>query len=202
MGAIALVRCDRPIQRQRPGADETPVSPDDSIRIYPTHAKLWLVLLGAVLFVVAGVWLLGLREEPLPLRLYHGAAGVLAVVFFGACGVLALFRILRPSPAVVLSRQGITDTTNPFAVGYVSWDEVAFISIYTIQQQRMLGVFLKDAVSIMARVGGTKAGYMKANLRMGYAPVNIPQLLVRMPLEELAELIRSRYGVEKRLSPS
>ena len=66
----------------------------------------------------------------------------------------------------------------------------------------MLGVFLKDAVSIMGRLGGAKAQYMKTNLRMGFAPVNIPQLLVPMPLEELVELIRTRYGVEKRVPPS
>jgi hypothetical protein len=39
---------------------------------------------------------------------------------------------------------------------------------------------------------------MKANLRMGFAPVNVPQLLVPMSLDELAELIRTRYGIEKR----
>jgi hypothetical protein len=177
------------------------VRPDDSIRIYPIRTKLWLVLLGAILFVALGVSILGLREEPAPLRLYHGLVAVLAIVFFGACAVVALVRILVPSPAVVLSREGLTDTTSPFGVGFLSWDEVAFISIYLIQGQRMLGVFLKDAVSIRARVGGVRAGYMKTNLRMGFAPVNIPQVLVPMPLEELAELIRTRYGVEKRVPP-
>jgi hypothetical protein len=34
---------------------------------------------------------------------------------------------------------------------------------------------------------------------MGFAPVNIPQLLVPMPLDELAELIQTRYGIEKRV---
>ena len=179
---------------------DTDVPPDVSIRIYPTRTKLWLVLLGAILFVVLGVWILGLRDEPAPLRLYHGLVAVIAIVFFGGCAVVALFRILVPSPAVVLSREGITDHTSPFGVGFLSWDEVAFVSIYLIQGQRMLGIFLKDAVSIMGRVGGVKAGYMKTNLRMGFAPVNVPQILVPMPLEELADLIRTRYGVEKRVS--
>ena len=174
--------------------------PDDSIRIYPIRLKLWLVLLGAILFVALGVDILGFRE-PLPLRLYHGVAAVLAIVFFGACAVVALVRILVPSPTVVLSREGLTDSTSPFGVGFLSWDEVAFVSIYLIQGQRMLGVFLKDAVSIMGRVGGAKAGYMATNLRMGFAPVNIPQLLVPMPLDELAELIQTRYGIEKRVPP-
>lgn len=173
---------------------------DDTIRIYPIRLKLWLVLLGAILFVVLGVSILGFRE-PWPLRIYHGAVAVLAILFFGACAVIALVRILVPSPAVVLNREGLTDSTSPFGVGYLSWDEVAFISIYLIQGQRMLGVFLKDAGSVMARVGGAKAGYMKTNLRMGFAPVNIPQLLVPMPLDELAELIQARFGIEKRVSP-
>jgi hypothetical protein len=83
---------------------------------------------------------------------------VVAIVFFGACALVALVRNLLPSPTVVLSREGITDTTSPFGIGFLSCDEVAFISIYVIQGQRMLGVFLKDAVSIMGRVGGVKAG--------------------------------------------
>jgi hypothetical protein len=177
------------------------VRPDDTIRIYPIRLKLWLALLGAILFVTLGVCILGFREELAPLRFYHGVTAVLAIVFFGACVVLILGRILVPSPTVVLSREGITDSTSPFGVGFLSWHDVAFVSIYLIEGQRMLGVFLKDAVSIMARLGGAKARYMETNLRMGFAPVNIPQLLVPMPLDELAELIQTRYGVEKRVSP-
>jgi len=181
-------------------ADELHVQGDDSIRLYPVRVKLWLALLGAILFVALGVSILGFREL-LPLRLYHGAVAVIAILFFGACAVVILVRILKPSPSVELSRAGITDSTSPFGVGFLSWDEVSFISIYVIQGKRTLGVFLKDAGSIMARVGGAKAGYLKTNLRMGFAPVNISQILVPMPLEELAELIRTRYGIERRAAP-
>ncbi len=180
-------------------ADETHVGHDDSIRIYPIRTKLWLALLGAILFVALGLWILRLREELALLRHYHGVVAVLAIVFFGACAAVILLRLLMPSPTVVLSREGITDSTSPFGVGFLSWDEVAYISIYFIEGKRTLGVFLKDAISIMSRLGGAKAQFMKTNLRMGFAPVNISQILVSMPLEELAELMRTRYGVERRV---
>jgi len=57
----------------------------------------------------------------------------------------------------------------------------------------MLGIFPKDPQAIMARVGSAKAGYIKANLALGFAPVNIPQVVVPGRVEELAELIRTHW---------
>ena len=176
------------------------LQPDGSIRIYPVRWKLYPMLLGALGFVALGFFILGWRETLLPIRLYHAGAAVLAIVFFGLCALVILARILRHSPVVLLSHQGITDQTSPFAIGFVSWEEIAFLSIYTIEKQPMLGLHLKDPDSIMARVGRAKAGYMKLNRRMGFAPMNIPQILMPIPLEELAELIRTRYGVRRELS--
>jgi hypothetical protein len=178
---------------------EIETQPDGSIRIYPNRWKLWPLLLGAILFVVLGFEILGWREWA-PLRLYHGIVALLAIVFFGACGILILGRILWRSPAVILSHQGITDLGSPLGAGFLSWDEVSFVSIYSYRGQRMLGVFPKDPDGFMSRLGAAKAWYMKVNMRMGFAPVNISQVILPGPIEELDELIRTRYGIESRAS--
>ena len=174
------------------------IQPDGSIRIYPVRGRLWALLLGAVAFVALGFWIIGLREHAAIVHYYHVVVAVVAIAFFGACAVAILVRIFNPSAVVILSREGITDSASPFGVGFLCWDEIAFLSVYTIEGQRMLGIYLKDARSIMARVGGAKAKYMELNLRLGFAPVNIPQVVLPLPVEELAELIRTRYGVEER----
>lgn len=174
----------------------THLQPDGSIQIYPTGRKLWPMLLGAILFVATGVLLIVHREARPIVHIYHVVVGTLSILFFGACAVVILLRIVRPSPAVVLSREGITDSASPFGIGFLPWSEVAFLSIYVIEGQRMLGIFPKDPVSIMARLGGAKARYMKANMAMGFAPANVPQVVLSFPVEELADLIQAQYGVE------
>jgi len=178
---------------------ETEAQPDGSIRIYPIRGKLWPLLLGAILLVVLGFVLIGLREWS-PLYVYHVIVALLAIVFFGACGIVILGRVLWRSPAVILSGQGITDKGSPLAAGFLSWEDVAFVSIYSYRGQRMLGVFLKDPHAIMSRLGAAKAGLMRLNMRMGFAPVNISQVILPGPIEELDELIRTRYGIESRPS--
>src|SRR5262249_23637277 len=113
------------------------LQPDGSIRIYPVRWKLYPMLLGAVGFVALGFLILGWRESLIPIRLYHAAAAVAAIVFFGLCAWLILVRIFHHSPVVVLSQQGITDRTSPFALGFVSWEEVASLRIYAIEKQSM-----------------------------------------------------------------
>src|SRR5262245_43759234 len=177
---------------------QTETQPDGSIWIYPIRRKLWPLLLGAIMFVVLGFEIIGWRGVPAVIHLYHVLVAVLAIVFFGACGIVILGRLLWRSPAVILSRQGITDRASPIGIGFLSWEEVAFIATYSIRGQQTLGVFPKDPGSVMSRLDAFKAGYMKLNMRMGFAPVNISQVILPGPIEELAELIRTRYGIESR----
>lgn len=80
--------------------------------VYHSKARLILVILGALMFVVVGYWFVSGGARTLQV------IGWLSIVFFGACGLYAVWRLLRPTPAVVVSAQGIVDNATANSAGW------------------------------------------------------------------------------------
>jgi hypothetical protein len=66
----------------------------DEVRIYPSRRALLLHLLGALAFVLVGLWI-------------RGIIGSIAICFFGLCAVYLLFRLVVRRPALVIGQDGI-----------------------------------------------------------------------------------------------
>ena len=71
--------------------------------VYHSKARLILMILGSLMFVVVGYWFVsgGVRTV--------AVIGWFSIVFFGACGIFAVWRLVRPTPAVIVSAEGIVD---------------------------------------------------------------------------------------------
>ena len=167
----------------------------DRIVIYPSRLKLALVLLGAVGFVLVGLWIGGtgvLGVLPIPeivIVVYIG------VPFFAACGLYAAYRLVRNQPALVIDSTGITDYASGLGAGHLSWDDIDHVVVYTYSGQPMLGIVPRSLELFLSRQHATRRSLTKFNLHLGCAPVNIPQVALPMTVAELADVLHTRYGV-------
>jgi hypothetical protein len=59
----------------------------------------------------------------------------------------------------------------------------------------MLGIVPKDLETFLSRRHPVRRSLVRLNLALGCAPLNIPQVLLRVKVSELAELLHARYGV-------
>lgn len=76
--------------------------------------RLLLLVLGSLLFVAAGWWLVSSGG------IQNLIAGWASMVFFGACGIVALVQVVRPKPVLTIDAYGVTwtahsDQTIPWA---------------------------------------------------------------------------------------
>ena len=167
----------------------------DRLVIYPSRRKAALVLLGAIVFVVLGLWIgsPGMRSRVSMVE--RMIATYIGVPFFAACGLYAAYRIVIRRPAVVVDPTGITDTSHPFGVGYLGWGDIDRVVLYRYQGQAMLGIYPKNLETLLSRLEGVRSKYIRANLALGCAPVNLAQVMLPMGLAELAALMHARYGV-------
>ena len=165
----------------------------DRIVIYPSRGKTALVLLGAIGFVVVCAWLLSLGVRRVGVE--GLVASLVGVPFFGVCGLYAAYRLVHRRPAVEIDRMGIVDGASALGVGRLLWDEVDHVQLYEFWGQPMLGIIPRELELFLSRQHPLRRSITKLNLRLGFAPVNVPQVILPMKLAELADLLRARYGV-------
>jgi hypothetical protein len=150
--------------------------------------KLVAIAAGSVAFVLAGAWMI--RRPDDPTAVLFGAA---AILFFGASGIFAIVRIVRPTPAVVINDKGIFDNASAVGAGFIAWDEIEDIREYRFKNQVFLGIFPKQLDAILARQSAWKRLAIRANLALGGAPINIPQVALPMRVADLMREIRVRF---------
>ncbi|MER6128622.1 STM3941 family protein [Streptomyces sp. NPDC001795] len=155
---------------------------------YPSSIRRTsLVALGSIVFVALGAWLL-INHASLKGTL----AGAAAVLFFGLCACLAIGRVVRRRPELVLTSEGLTHVM----LGSIGWTEIAAIGIREIKvrssSQRVLELVLHDPAAYLARAPRMARIAGKANLRMGYSPANISATTLPVDLNEVMATMR-RY---------
>ncbi|GAB4223392.1 MAG: hypothetical protein Kow0062_23420 [Acidobacteriota bacterium] len=167
----------------------------NQVVIYPSRARMALVLLGSIVFVVIGVWrgTPGDAERP---PIWVVIAGLyVGVPFFAACGLYAGYRLVCRRPALTIDSTGITETASALGAGRLTWEEVDYVVLYKFGGQSMLGIVPKNLEGFLSRQPGMRRFLIKINMALGCAPINVPQVGVSMRLSELAELLQTRHGV-------
>ena len=162
--------------------------------VFPSTTKTVLLVIGSLGFVAMGgflvyLWAAG-RQGPAA-----AIVGAADIAFFGACGIYGAFRLSVKRPLLVIDARGITDNGSALGVGFVEWDEIAEIGEYEFQGQTMLGIVPRDLDRVLSRLSRFKRSAIRANLRLGAAPINIPQVLLPVPVRDLVEEMVTRYDV-------
>jgi hypothetical protein len=87
---------------------------------------------------------------------------------------------------------GIFDNASLLGVGFITWNEIAEVGEYRFKNQVFVGIVPKDLDALLARLPAWKGRTIRANVLLGAAPVNIPQVGLPMKASELLEEIEMR----------
>jgi hypothetical protein len=163
----------------------------EPLRLYTSRRKQVLFLLASVAFAIWSAFEVTQPEPPMN-KVYL----VLAVAFFTlAAAYLAVALVLR-WPALVIDREGITDSSNLAAGGRIAWSEIRGVRIAEIRSQRTLAVDLFYPDAVPARVPAARRALLHANLGLTGAPVNIPESTLPFGLEQvIAEMTMRNPGL-------
>src|SRR5262245_22799154 len=122
----------------------------DETAVPLSKRKVLLLVFGAVGFVALGAWLFQLDaawiesqrrfNDPL---LVH-AFGVIAIVFFGACGLVGIRKLFDCKPGVGLSSSGILITSGAAPMDLIPWCDITRFDTYVLHNQKFLVVKLVD----------------------------------------------------------
>jgi hypothetical protein len=164
----------------------------NEVIIYPKKVKLLAIAISALLFVILSFYVAQNRvamELPLEFIIITSFVGI---PFFGLCLVYAIYRLLMPKPAVVISDEGIFDNASAVGAGMLRWEEIADVFAYDFMGQRMLGIIPVNEGVVLRRQSRLKRVMAKMNKGIAPAPFNIPQSVLPISVDELLSRVEER----------
>ncbi|MGM1047975.1 MAG: STM3941 family protein [Bacillota bacterium] len=145
---------------------------NEDIVIYPKLGKLFML---AAVFVILGAALIyfGMTEENSSIVMV--IIGVICAVFFGLCLFYFASRIVNKEPSLIINDEGITDQSSYIQAGVIKWEDIKNIELYSMMNQRMIGIKLYHPEKFMLQQTGLKKLLMRANQGLVDTPINIAE---------------------------
>lgn len=167
----------------------------EDIVIFANKIKLVGVAIGCLVFEAFCVhfFIYGLPEGRAPFKSLVPGACFIGAPMVGVVLIYICFRLLRPSPAVIINREGILDNASIFSAGFIHWHEIKTMFVYRVVDQPMLGIIPFDSGVIIARQSPIKRFFFRMlKSASTAAPFAIPGSMLPMTAEELLAKIH-RY---------
>ncbi|GGG25497.1 STM3941 family protein [Pontibacter amylolyticus] len=167
---------------------------NQKIEIPLSKAKMMLFLVGAVAFVVAGVFF-AIEPARFISPIFRSEeiiriAGVTAVLFFGLGAVYILRKLFDKKVGLTIDEEGITDNSSAVSVGLIEWQDITGVETLEISSNMIMLLHTNNPEKYMARATNMffrKA--MQANHRMYGTPLSITANSLQIKYKELERLV-------------
>lgn len=166
----------------------------EQIEIPLSKKKLFLILFGAIVLVLIGLWFLInppiSSNQNFGLSSIYSIVGFISVLFFGL-GAFAIFsKISDKKAGLIINSQGIIDNSSGVSAGLVSWKDIQEIKVAQVMNQKFLMLIVKNPQDYLAKVTNTiKRKGMELNYKTYGSPISISASSLKTDFDELHKLL-------------
>ncbi len=174
----------------------------EKIEIPLSKTKIILLLFGALLFVIAGVFfivkpnifLTSLFSNETVIRII----GIVSVIFFGLCLIYIFKKLFDTKVGLIVDEQGITDNSNATSVGLIEWQDITGIETLQIVSTKMLMIHTnKPDKYINKAKGNLSKRALKTNYKSYGTPLSIVSTSLKIKFKDLESLILEEFHKRK-----
>ena len=152
-----------------------------------SHAKTALLLLCALVFVAIGGWMILMPQA----AYFSVVLGIIGVVFFGACGAVAIRKLMQKRPGLMVNLQGVHDQSSGTSAGFVPWKDVSAVQPSFVSGQKFVSLMLHDAQKYSHSGNALQQRLAKLNMSLVGTPINISANTLKINFDELLALLQS-----------
>jgi hypothetical protein len=173
---------------------------NEEIIIPLSRNKILLIFIGCIMFVVFGIWFLN-DPEKFAHSVYRPRSpefiqiiGIVAVAFFGICGIFAFKKLFDKKDGLIINKFGITDNSSGTSVGLIKWNDIIDIGIAQVHSQKFIMVKVSNPehyIDLKKNRIGKMA--MRANYDKFGSPISISANSLKTNFENLKDIIEKQY---------
>lgn len=167
---------------------------EKQIEIPLSRTKMTLTLLGALVFVLFGLWFL-----INPLKSNYPAfgnsnfifiVGILSVIFFGIIAITIIRKFLDKKAGLIISKDGLTDNSSGVSAGFIPWSDIQEITVTQVMNQKFLMIIVNNPQYYLDKVTNPiKRSAMKMNYKTYGSPISISSNALQTDFEELYRML-------------
>lgn len=165
-----------------------------------SKTKISLLFIGSIAFVIFGLWFLNDPEKfangsyrPRSSE-FTQIIGIVAVIFFGICGIFAFKKLFDKKNGLVIDDNGITDNSSGTSVGLVKWSDIIGIGFAQVHSQKFIMLEVSNPeyyIGLKKNKIGKMA--MRANFDKFGSPISISANSLKTNFSELQAIIEKRF---------
>lgn len=179
----------------------------EKIEIPISKKKIYLGILGSLLFVIAGIWLFFNTNlyVDFPLRLFRNpiivkAVGILGILFFGTTGIFGFKKLFDKKVGLIIDSNGITDNSNASSVGLIEWNDITDIITKQVMSTKFLLINVTNPEKYIGKAKSRmKAKLMRSNMKMYGTPLSITTNTLKYDFGKLEQLILTEFKRNKKV---
>ncbi|WP_299133851.1 STM3941 family protein [uncultured Tenacibaculum sp.] len=176
------------------------------IEIPLSKNKLYLIVFGSLLFVIAGIWLITSPNQFQNISINFldnlnliKSIGILSILFFGITGIYGIRKISDNRAGLIIDKKGITDNSNASSIGLIEWNDITEIKTEVVgMSTRFIMINVNDPEKYIKKAtSNLKSKLMRANMKMYGTPLSITANTLNYDFDKLEQLVESEYSKNK-----
>ncbi len=162
----------------------------EKIEIKFSKTKVILTFLGCVAFVLLSLWLVSIgNEQDRYAPIFLEVVGWLGTVFFGFCGMYALYKLFDTRPGLIIDENGILDNSSAASGHLIKWERIIGLRMGQVRSTKFILLDLVDPERFVSEVSGVKKALMLMTYKMYGTPASIASTALACNFDELYDLI-------------
>ncbi len=167
---------------------------NEKIEIPLSKIKIILLLIGALIFVVLGIFLIIEPSTFLTSRFKSeniiSIVGIAAVSFFGLCFVLIVKKLFDNKVGLTIDENGIIDNSNSANIGLIEWQDITGVKTLQIASTKILILLTDKPDKYIDRAkNGMARKVMKTNHKMYGSPLSLVSTSLKIKFSDLERLV-------------
>jgi len=170
----------------------------EKVEIPLSKIKLSLLLVGAIIFVMIGVFfVLGpqeIAESSTGSKSIVLVVGWLSIIFFGGCAVFIGQKLFDQRSGLIIDEKGIADYSGGTSVGLIEWQDITGIDRLEISSTKMIMIYTNQPEKYIGRAKNKLAKLaMQANHKFYGSPLSISANSLKIKYRALESLIQTSF---------
>lgn len=173
------------------------------IKIPISNKKVIFLILGALAFVLIGIWFV-INPESLSSTRYRNpyiiqVVGIVSIAFFGLCFIFGLSKLFsKKFKGVIINEKGIDDNSSGISVGLVEWNDIIEFGVVEIEKAKSLMIITKNPEKYINKATNkTSKTFMEWNWKSFGSPLAISVASLKIKFEEFEKILNEYFEYYK-----